>query len=90
LHYSSPREAVKVHLIAMLLGSISGLWFVAPELEPSVEIGTSIAMLITYAVICRVLAAQQGRDANRWGIAGLLGGVVTTAVLLALIPRGQE
>ena len=79
-----------MHLIAMLLGSLSGLWFVAPELEPSAEIATSIAMLITYAIICRVVASQQGRDANRWGLAGLLGGVVTTAVLLALTPRTEE
>jgi hypothetical protein len=87
LHYSSPREAVKVVIFASVLGTLSGLRFVAPELSPPMMVATSIAMHVTYAVICRVFAAQCGRSGTRWGVAGLVGGIPTLAVLLVLIGR---
>jgi hypothetical protein len=87
LHYSSPREAVKVVTLAYVLGTVSGLRFVAPDLEPSVTVATALAMHVTYAVICRVFAAQHGRSGTRWGAAGLIGGVVTLAALLGVIGR---
>jgi hypothetical protein len=82
LHYSSPGEAVKVSALAWLLGTLSGLRFVAPDLPADVTVVTAIAMQITHAVICRILAIQNGRNGDRWTIAGLLGGVIATAVLL--------
>jgi hypothetical protein len=87
LHYSSPREAVKVVTLASILGTLSGLRFVAPELEPPVMVATSIAMHIVYGVICRVFAAQVGRNGLRWGVAGLLGGILPLAALVLLIDR---
>jgi hypothetical protein len=82
LHYSSPGEAVKVSGLAWLLGTLSGLRFVAPHLPADVTIVTAIAMHVTHAVICRILAIQNGRSGDRWTIAGLAGGVLATAVLL--------
>ncbi|MBY0277702.1 hypothetical protein K2Z84_20395 [Candidatus Binatia bacterium] len=68
--------------LAWLLGTLSGLRFVAPELPADVTIVTAIAMHVTHAVICRYLAAQSGRDGTRWALYALAGGVVTTSVLL--------
>ena len=39
-------------------------------------------MHITHATICRIFALQNGRDGRTWTIAGFLGGVVATTVLL--------
>jgi hypothetical protein len=85
LHYSSAGEAVKVNALAAFLGTLSGLRFVAPTLRPEVTIVTALAMHVTEAMICRIFALQSGRDGRAWTIAGLLGGVVTTAVLLVAI-----
>lgn len=85
LHYSSPGEAVKVNGLAWILGTVSGLRFVAPDLPATVTIVTAAAMHVTHAVICRIFAIQSGRDGRTWTIAGLLGGVIATSVLLVAI-----
>jgi hypothetical protein len=72
---------------AAVLGTLSGLRFVAPELEPPVTIATAAAMHLTYAVVCRVFAEQCGRNGTRWGLAGLVGGVPALAALILLISR---
>jgi len=82
LHYSSPGEAVKVNGLAWLLGTLSGLRFVAPEISATVTIVTAIAMQITHSVICRIFAVQSGRNGRTWAVAGLLGGVIATTALL--------
>lgn len=82
LHYSSPREAVKVNVLAWILGTLSGLRFIAPDLPASVTIVTALAMHVTHAVICRIFAVQSNRDGRVWTIAGLLGGVLATTALL--------
>lgn len=73
---------VKLASVVFFLGTVSGLRFVAPELEASVMAGTSIGMLITYSVICRVFAAQTGRARTPWLIAGFVGGIFAVAALL--------
>jgi hypothetical protein len=73
---------VKLATLVLILGTVSGLRFVAPELEAPVMAGTSIGMLITYAVICRVFAAQTGRAGTPWLIAGFLGGFFAVGALL--------
>ena len=75
---------------ATVLGTLSGLHFAAPELAPQVTIATSLAMHVTYGVICRVFAAQCGRSGLRWGVAGLVGGIPPLAVLLVLIGRQND
>jgi hypothetical protein len=82
LDYSSPGEVVKVSGLAWILGTLSGLRFVAPDLPADVTIVTAIAMHITHAVICRYIAGQSGRDGTRWALYALAGGVITTSVLL--------
>ena len=70
--------------LSSVLGIASGLRFIAPELEPHIMAATSVGMLVTYAVICRVFAIQAGRGRNSWTIAGLLGGLFATAALLVV------
>ncbi len=70
--------------LAWILGTLSGLRFVAPDLRADVVIVTAIAMHITHAVICRYLASQSGRDGMRWALYAMLGGVITTSVLLLI------
>lgn len=70
--------------LAWILGTLSGLRFVAPDLPADVTIVTAIAMHVTHAVICRFLASQSGRDGTRWALYALAGGVITTTTLLIL------
>lgn len=77
--------------LALVLSTLSGLRFVAPGLEPGTVIVTSLAMHVTYAVICRIFAVQNGRDGFAWTIAGLLGGALATvALLIANEWRGSQ
>ena len=73
--------------LAAVLSLLSGLYFIAPGLPDDVTIATAVAMQITHAIICRVFAGQRGRSGLRWGIAGFLGGVVTTTALLIIVER---
>lgn len=75
---------VNLGTVSSVLGLASGVIFVAPDLEPHLMGATSVGMLITYAVICRVFAIQAGRPPNSWTIAGLFGGIFTTVTLLVL------
>ena len=68
--------------LAWILGTVSGLRFVAPELGPAMMIVTALAMHITHAVICRIFAVQSGRSGRTWTIAALLVGVFATSALL--------
>lgn len=71
-----------MNALAWILGTLSGLRFIAPDLPASVTVATALAMHVTHAVICRIFAVQSNRDGRRWTIAGLLGGVLATAALL--------
>jgi hypothetical protein len=86
-HYSSPREAVKVDALTTILGTLTGLHFVAPTLEPHVTVITGVAMQITYAILCRIFAAQRGRAPTPWLFAGLITGVLAIVALLILGER---
>lgn len=88
--YSSAGEEVKVETVGLALGALSGLTFVAPDLELPVRICTAVAMLVTYGIICRIFARQAGRSPSAWLAAGLLGGVFATALLLILGERGPR
>ncbi|MEW6269420.1 MAG: hypothetical protein AB1689_09010 [Thermodesulfobacteriota bacterium] len=87
MHYSSAREAVKVDQLALVLGILSGLRFVAPHLDAAATVVTALAMHVTYAVLCWIFASQHRRNGAAWSIAGLLGGAVTTIVLLVANER---
>ena len=78
--------------LAIILGGITGLGLVAPELPPTVTVVTGIAIQITYAVLCRVFASQRNRAPLPWAFLGLLTGVFAVFGLLLLGDgdRGEE
>lgn len=73
--------------IASVLGTISGLRFVSPDLPPDVTVATAVAMHITYAIVCRIFAAQRGRTPGVWLGLGFATGVFAVAALLVLGDR---
>jgi len=73
--------------VANVLGTVSGLRFVAPNLEPNVMAVTAVAMHITYAILCRIFAAQRGRAPLAWLIAGFVTGIAAVMALLVLGDR---
>lgn len=87
LHYSLPNEAVKLEELANVLGLVSGLRVVSPHLPADVTVATAIAMHITYAIVCRILAAQRDRWPGAWLFAGFVTGVLSVVALLVLGDR---
>lgn len=73
--------------MASVLGVLSGLRFVSPELPPDVTVATAIAMHITYAIICRIFAAQRSRPPGVWLAIGFVTGVFAVGALLLLGER---
>lgn len=73
--------------LAIVLGTVSGLRFVAPDMQPDVTVVTAVAMQITYAIICRIFAAQRGRAPLPWLVGGFVTGVVAVLALLVLGER---
>jgi hypothetical protein len=76
-----------VQELAIVLGTLSGLRFVAPELATSVMIVTALGIQITHAIICRIFAVQRGRPGTPWFFAGLAVGVLAVLALLVLDER---
>lgn len=77
-------------LLTTILAWSSGLRFIAPDLEPTTLFGTALAIHLTNAVVCRVLAHQNGRRRSLWTLLGLTGGLWAVAVLILLPQRGGE
>jgi hypothetical protein len=72
--------------VATALAYLSGLVFVAPHLDAPAQIGTSLALLVCHAVMCRLFALNNGYPRNVWTLLGLTGGLWAVAVLI-LLPR---
>jgi hypothetical protein len=73
-------------LLGTILAYLSGLALVAPGLDPQVAIGTAVALNICDAIMCRLIAHNNGYPRNAWTVAGLIGGVWAVAVVI-LLPR---
>ena len=72
--------------VATLVPYLSGLWLVAPDLDHAALLGTSLALHICYAVMCRLIAHNNGHAKNLWTALGFIAGLSTVAVLI-LLPR---
>lgn len=64
----------------------SGLAFVASDLDHGTLVGTTIAMNICNAFMCRVMAGKNGRSKAAWFLLGFVAGIWAVAVLVTL-PR---
>jgi len=76
--------------VATLAAYSSGLWLVAPDLDPPTMLGTSLALHMCYAAMCRLIAGNNGRATMPWTAVGLIGGLWSVAVLLLLPRRDGE
>ncbi len=79
-----PPTGVKVDGLARIIGAVSGLTLVAPELDAASTIATGLGILLTCAIVTRILAVQRGRSAGLWFAGGLLTGFVAVTLLLIL------
>lgn len=73
--------------LANVLGLVSGLRLVYPDLPDDVVVATGVAMHITYAIVCRIFAAQRDRAPLPWLFAGFVTGVIAVVALLVLGDR---
>ncbi len=83
-----PEIGVKVEELAQIIGVLTGLGFIAPEIGPESTIATGLCILLTCAIITRVLAAQRNRRSLPWFAAGLFTGFIGVTLLL-LLDRDQ-
>jgi hypothetical protein len=72
-----------------LLELATGLVLVAPGLPPATLLGTALAVNVCNAIVCRVLALNNGYPKRLWTALGFVGGVWAVALLL-LLPRRTE
>jgi hypothetical protein len=71
-------------------GAVSLISFIRPELEGTVLVRTVLIVHICDAVVCRLIAANSGRDKRLWTIGGLVLGIWALGVLLFLPKRKAQ
>ncbi len=72
--------------IATALSYWSGLGFIAPGLPWQTLVGTVLVIHTCDAIMCRVLAHNNGHPKTLWTVLGFVGGLWAVAALL-LLPR---
>ena len=72
--------------VATAISYLSGLGFVAPQLDPPALLGTALALHVCDAILCRLFAHNNGYPKNLWTLIGLVAGLWAVAVLIVL-PR---
>ncbi len=73
-----------------ILGYLSGLYFIRLDLEATTLFRTALVIHVTDAVLCCLIAAQNGRNKNFWTLGGLLLGIWALGALFLLSDRKQE
>ena len=73
-----------------LLGYLSGLYLIKPDLEPSTLLRTASLVHIVDAVLCWLIAASTGRNKKIWTAAGLFLGMWALGTLFLLPDKRQE
>ncbi len=72
--------------LATAVGVLSGLAFVAPDLDLPTLLGTALVLHCCHAVMCRLFAYNNGYPRNLWTVLGLVAGVWAVALFVCL-PR---
>ncbi|MGH7775391.1 MAG: hypothetical protein ACREQA_24460 [Candidatus Binatia bacterium] len=73
-----------------ILGYLSGLYFIKPDLEPTTLLRTASLVHILDAVLCRLVAAHSGRNKTIWTVAGLILGIWALGTLFLLPNKKRE
>ena len=71
----------------VVLGYVTGLRIISPEITPATLLRTTIIVHIVDAVLCRLFAHNNGYSKNLWTALGLVFGIWAVAVLLLLPKR---
>ena len=72
-----------------VVGYLTGLYLVRPEMEPATLLRTVSLVHVLDAVLCRVVAGHSGRRKIPWTIAGLVFGVWALGILFLLPAKGR-
>lgn len=67
-------------------GYLTGLRFVAPEMDLETLLRTALVANICHAIVCGVVAANAGRHRTAWTAIGFVFGIWAVTVAL-LLPR---
>ncbi len=73
-----------------IVGYLSGLNFIKPDMEPSSLLRTACLIHLVDAILCRLIAGQSGRNKNIWTAAGLTMGIWALGVLFLLPGKKKE
>jgi hypothetical protein len=71
-------------------GYFTGLRFIDPDLAGATLLRTAFVVHTCDAVMCRLLAYNNGHDKNRWSILGFVFGIWALAVIMVLPKRREE
>jgi hypothetical protein len=72
------------------LGYATGLRLLAPSLDPATLVRSLLLIHFLDAIVCRVIAANNGHRRNLWTVLGFVFGIWTVVLLLILPPRRTE
>ncbi len=68
----------------LVLGYLTGLLLVKPDMSPNTVLHTAVLVHLLDAILCRVIAGQSGRHKNLWTAAGLIFGIWALGTLFFL------
>jgi hypothetical protein len=71
----------------VVLGYVTGLRLISPEITTATLLRTTIIVHIVDAILCRLFAHNNGYPKNLWTTLGLIFGIWAVAVLLLLPKR---
>ena len=71
----------------LLLGYVTGLRIISPDITPMTLLRTTIVVHIVDAILCRLFAHNNGYHKNLWTALGFVFGIWAVAVLLLLPKR---
>jgi len=70
-----------------LLGYLTGLYFIKPDMEIATLIPTAALVHLLDALLCRLIASNQGRHRTFWTAAGSVSGIWALGVLCLLADK---
>ncbi len=71
----------------VVFGYFTGLRLVAPEMDPATLLRTALVVHTCDAIMCRLIAHNNGYAKNLWTALGLLFGIWSVAVIIVLPKR---
>lgn len=76
--------------LEVVLGYLSGLGFLDPDLPLATLLGTMIIVNVCDAIMCRLFARNNGYPTNLWTAAGFVFGVWAVALLIVMPKREKR